>query len=415
MPALSQRSQQTPFSPFRKLAHLADAAKSRGVEVFHLNIGQPDIPTPPQALRKLAHRLEPVLAYSPAEGNASLRDKMTGYYARYGIGLAADELMIMTGASEALQLTLFACFNEGDELLVPEPFYANYNGFAHIAGVRIRPLPCHIEDGFALPPVEAFEQAIGPRTRGILICNPNNPTGAVYGAEALEALGALARKHDLFLIADEVYREFCYDGAVFRSVLTLPGLDQHAVVVDSVSKRYSACGARIGVLATRNAALREALGRYARLRLSPPGLGQWLAEAMLEDDAAYLEEVQAEYDRRRQTVWRRLSQMPGVTSYLPGGAFYCFARFPIRDAEHFCRWLLEDFQHEGKTVMLSPGPGFYATPGRGRDEVRMAFVLDCNRLEQAMDCLERALEVYPQRSSPDAAVVVAVPDKKIGG
>ncbi len=400
MPSLSERGRHTPFSPFRKLAPLADKAKASGVKVYHLNIGQPDILTPPVAMQQLSARLEPILAYSPAEGNMSLRQKMVDYYARYDVRVTPEEIMVMTGASEALQLSLFACFNPGEEVLVPEPFYANYNGFAHIAQVRIKPLSCQIEAGFALPPVAAFADAIGPRTRGILLCNPNNPTGAVYAPETLGALGTLARQRDLFLIVDEVYREFCYDGATFVSALSLPDLADQVVVIDSVSKRYSACGARIGAVVTRNAALREVLGRYARLRLSPPGLGQWLTEIMLEDDMAYLQEVKAEYNRRRGMVYERLAQMEGVTSYLPGGAFYCFARFPIDDAERFCRWLLEDFSHEGATVMLSPGPGFYATPGRGRDEVRMAFVLDCTHLAHAMDCLEKALEIYPGRQLP---------------
>ncbi len=370
--------------------------------MFHLNIGQPDILTPPHAWKRLARRVEPVLAYSPAEGLASLRRRMAEYYARRGVALSPEEVLITTGASEALQLALFACFEAGDELLVPEPFYANYRGFAHVAGVRLVPLPCRIEEGFALPARSAFEQAIGPRTRGILICNPNNPTGAVYSEEELDALGALVRARDLFLIADEVYREFCYDGVTVRSVLELPGLEAHALVVDSVSKRYSACGARIGALVTRNAALREAVARYGRLRLSPPVLGQWLAEAMLETDTSYLEEVRAEYARRRQVVFRRLSRMEGVLSYLPGGAFYCFARLPVEDADHFCHWLLESFEYEGQSVMLSPGAGFYATPGRGRDEVRLAFVLEVSRLERAMDCLEKALEAYPHRKATTA-------------
>lgn len=404
MPFVSQRARRTPFSPFRKLTPLADAARARGIEVFHLNIGQPDVSTPPRACAHLAGRLEPVLAYSAAEGLASLRRKMADYYARHGLVLSPEEVLITTGASEALQLALFACFEAGDEVLVPEPFYANYRGFAHVAGVRIVPLPCYIEEGFALPSISAFEQAVGPRTRGILICNPNNPTGAVYGEDALEALAALVRRRDLFLIADEVYRDFCYDGADVRSVLTLPGLAAHALVIDSVSKRYSACGARIGALVTRNEMLREAVARYARLRLSPPVLGQWLTEALLDEDAAYLAQVRAEYDRRRRAVFRRLDGMEGVVSYLPGGAFYCFARLPVADAEHFCRWLLESFVHEGQTVMLSPGGGFYATPGRGRDEVRLAFVLGVSRLERAMDCLEKALEVYPQRKKQAASV-----------
>lgn len=316
------------------------------------------------------------------------------YYRSFGVELSPEHFIVTTGASEAIQFAILACLDAGEELIVPEPFYANYNGFAQIGDVRIKPITCQIEDGFALPAPEAFEALIGPKTRGIFITNPNNPTGCFYSREALEALGRLAKAYGLFLFVDEVYREFCYDGNTFFSALRLEGVEEHVIVMDSVSKRYSACGARIGALVTRNEAVLDAVTRYAKLRLSPPGLGQILAEAMLDEQTGYMEQVQQEYDRRRQVVYRRLSQMPGVQSYLPGGAFYCFAKFPLASAEHFCRWLLESFEYKGATVMLSPGEGFYATPGLGTDEVRIAYVLNPKELEAAMDCLEQALVEY---------------------
>lgn len=382
------------MSPFRKLVPFADKAKAAGKHVYHLNIGQPDIATPPHALERLRADREEILAYSPAVGQLSYRRKLVDYYRSFGVELSPEHFIVTTGASEAIQFAILACLDAGEELIVPEPFYANYNGFAQIGDVRIKPITCQIEDGFALPAPEAFEALIGPKTRGIFITNPNNPTGCFYSREALEALGRLAKAYGLFLFVDEVYREFCYDGNTFFSALRLEGVEEHVIVMDSVSKRYSACGARIGALVTRNEAVLDAVTRYAKLRLSPPGLGQILAEAMLDEQTGYMEQVQQEYDRRRQVVYRRLSQMPGVQSYLPGGAFYCFAKFPLASAEHFCRWLLESFEYKGATVMLSPGEGFYATPGLGTDEVRIAYVLNPKELEAAMDCLEQALVEY---------------------
>jgi aspartate aminotransferase len=379
------------------LIPIADAAKARGVHVYHLNIGQPDIPTPARALQKMRETSLEILAYSAAEGNLSYRQALVDYYARFDLALEARDIVVTTGGSEAILFLMLACLDPGDEVIIPEPFYANYNGFAHIADVRVIPITCQIEDGFALPPPEAFAEKITPRTKAILITNPNNPTGCRYSDNALEAMARIVRENDLFLCVDEVYREFCYDESPFTSALHLPGLEQHAVVIDSVSKRYSACGARVGALVTRNRAVVESVVRYAKLRLSPPGLGQLLSEAMLQDDTEYLNGVKEEYERRRDLVARRLATMPGVTSYVPGGAFYCFARFPVQSSEDFCRWLLEDFSHEGRTVMLSPGQGFYATPGLGRDEVRIAYVLNEKDLDAAMDCLEAALEVYPGR------------------
>ena len=397
MPEISKRGQKVPMSPFRKLVPYADIAKANGKHVYHLNIGQPDIQTPPEAMAAIRNIDLDVLAYGPAAGNLSYRQKLVPYYQVYDMQVAPEHIVIGNGASECLQILMFACFNHNDEIIVPEPFYANYNGFAQIADVNIRPLTCNIEDGFALPPIEAFEKAITPKTKGIVITNPNNPTGAVYSQEVLEQLGALAKKHDLYLICDEVYREFCFDDTEFYSILNLRGLEEHTIIIDSISKRYSACGARVGAIVTKNEALLNTLTRYVKLRLSPPGLGQILAEASLEMESQYMDDVQAEYDRRRMTVFNRLQQMEEVISYKPSGAFYCFAKFPIDDADRFCQWLLEDFEHNGATVMLSPGAGFYATPGLGKDEVRMAFVLNIDDLNEAMDCLQIALAKYPGR------------------
>ncbi len=397
MPTISQRGLNVPLSPFRKLIPFADKAKAAGKQVFHLNIGQPDIVTPPQAMQALRENNMDILAYSPAVGIATYRKKLMQYYAKFDIDVTMNDVLVTTGASEALQMLFMACMDQEEEIIIPEPFYANYNGFAQIANIKIRPITCRIEESFALPGVADFERMITPKTKAIFITNPNNPTGCYYPKSVLRELGELARKYDLYLIADEVYREFCYDGNAFFSVLNLQGMEENAIVVDSISKRYSACGARVGALVTRNQDLQEAITRYAKLRLSPPGLGQVLAEAMIDMDEDYIQGVHAEYDRRRMVVFNRLKQMEGVINYRPGGAFYCFAKFPIESAEHFCQWLLEDFDYEGKTVMLSPGEGFYATPGLGKDEVRIAYVLNTNALEEAMTCLEKALAVYPYK------------------
>ncbi len=394
MPNVSERSKAIPVSPFRKLVPIADQAKARGKKVYHLNIGQPDIPTPPQAVRRLQTTEIGVLAYSPAVGLRSYREKLAGYYEGFGATVDPDSIIVTTGASEAIQFLCFACFDEGDEVVVPEPFYANYDGFAKMAGIHIVPVPSSIEDGFPLPGKADFEARITSRTRAIFINNPGNPTGAFYSRADLEHLAEIVRRHRLFLIVDEVYREFIFDDKVFYSALRLDTIADQVIVVDSVSKRYSACGARVGALVTRHQGVLETLTRFAKLRLSPPVLGQLLSEAMLEEDPAYLEAAAAEYDRRRKVVYERLQRMPGVLSYLPGGAFYCFARFPVADAEEFCRWLLESFDHQGATVMLSPGKSFYATPGRGLNEVRIAFILNERDLHAAMDCLEAGLARY---------------------
>ncbi len=397
MPSISKRGQQVPLSPFRKLAPLAEQAKAAGKHVYHLNIGQPDILTPAAAMEQVKQTTLEILEYSPAEGLLSYRKKLCEYYARFDVSINYENVIVTTGASEAIQLVFLSCLNQGDEVLAPEPFYANYNGFAHIADVQMRAITCDIETGFALPDVAAFERCLTAQTKAIFITNPNNPTGTFYGREVLESLALLAKAYDLYLIVDEVYREFCYDGQPFFSALNIEGAEDHVIVIDSISKRYSACGARVGAMVTRNKAVLNAVSLYAKLRLSPPTLGQIVAEAAIDVGDNYLIEVKAEYDRRRMVVYNRLQQMPGVSSYLPGGAFYCFARFPIADADDFCQWLLTDFEYRGATLMLSPGAGFYATPGLGKDEVRIAYVLNVQDLEAAMDCLAEALQTYPGR------------------
>ncbi len=394
MPRVSHRSDTVPLSPFRKLIPLADKAKAAGRHVYHLNIGQPDIMTHPSAVARFRELEWEVLEYSPSNGITSYRQALTKYYARFDVELTADNIMVTTGGSEAILFFMLSCLDPGDEIIIPEPFYANYNGYAHIADVRVVPITSHIEDGFSLPSPAAFANKITNRTRAIIITSPNNPTGACYSDQEMASLAKIVKEHDLFLCADEVYREFAYDQPL-RSVLQIPGLEEHAIVIDSVSKRYSATGARVGALVCRNLDILAGVDRFAKLRLSPPGLGQMLSECMLQDDTAYLDGVKEDYRNRRDTVFRRLQAMPGVFSYSPGGAFYCFARFPIDDSEDFCRWLLEEFEHNGATVMLSPGPGFYATPGLGKNECRIAYVLNVDDLEKAMDCLAAALQVYP--------------------
>lgn len=397
MPSISKRGVEVPLSPFRKLVPIADRVKAAGKHVYHLNIGQPDIETPAAAMAKVKETDLKILAYSAAAGNASYRAKLVDYYAKFGAEVNTDQVIVTTGASEAIQFLFLACMDHGDEMVVPEPFYANYNGFAHIADINVVPVTCDLADGFALPDAKAFEAVITPKTKAIFITNPNNPTGCFYPEKALKELAQVVKKYDLYLFVDEVYREFCYDGQDFFSVLRLEEIENNVVVIDSVSKRYSACGARVGAMVTRNEELAEAVVKFAKLRLSPPGLGQILAEGALEMDDSYINEVKEEYDRRRNVVFERLQKMEGVISYLPGGAFYCFAEFPVENADHFCQWLLEKFEYKGATVMLSPGEGFYATPGLGTNQVRIAYVLNTKDLHAAMDCLEEALKVYPGR------------------
>ncbi len=395
MPSISQRGETAHSSPIRKLAAAAELAKKAGKKVYHLNIGQPDILTPRAGLDAVRNIDLDILAYSPSNGNASLREKMPAYYRKFGVDLHPDEILITSGASEGILFTLLACLDAGDAVLSPEPLYANYLGFAGMAGVQVKPITTTIDTGFALPDIAAFQAALTPDVKAIMLCNPNNPTGAFYPEHTLRALAELVLDRDLYLIVDEVYREFCYrDDVAFFSALNLPGLEQHVVVLDSVSKRYSACGARIGAIITRNSALRTTIQKYAETRLSPPTFGQVFAEATLQTEDSYFQTVTTEYRRRRDLLFSRLEAMPGVRCYQPEGAFYVFAELPIDDADRFCRWLLEDFSYENQTLMLAPGAGFYATPGLGQREVRFAYVLNTTDLGQAMDCLERALETY---------------------
>lgn len=395
MPDISAKGKAMPDSPIRKLAPFANAAKERGTHVIHLNIGQPDIATPDVAMDAVRNMDRTVLEYSPSEGFARYRERLAGYYSGVGVDVTADEVLITTGGSEALVFAFMSCLDAGDEVIIPEPFYANYNGFATLAGIKIIPVTARIEDGFSLPPMAEFERAITERTKAILICNPGNPTGTKYPDSALEALAGLVREKDVFLFADEVYREFTYDGSNARSILTVPGLEQHAVVVDSVSKRYSMCGARIGALVTRNQEVRRTAMKFAMARLSPPTLAQIAAEAALDTPETYFDEVRSSYRNRRDALVDGLAAIEGVTCPKPGGAFYAVAKLPIDDADVFCQWMLESFEHEGATVMMAPNTGFYATPGIGKQEVRMAYVLEREEIEKAVACLRAALSAYP--------------------
>jgi aspartate aminotransferase len=395
MPDISAKGKAMPDSPIRKLAPFANAAKERGTHVIHLNIGQPDIATPEVAMDAVRNLDRTVLEYSPSEGFAGYRERLAGYYNGVGVDVTADEVLVTTGGSEALVFAFMSCLDAGDEVIIPEPFYANYNGFATLAGINIVPVTARIEDGFSLPPMAEFERAITDRTKAILICNPGNPTGTKYPDSALEALAALVQEKDLFLFADEVYREFTYDGSNARSVLTVPGLERHAVVVDSVSKRYSMCGARIGALVTRNQEVRRTAMKFAMARLSPPTLAQIAAEAALETPDSYFDEVRSSYRDRRDALVDGLAAIDGVMCPKPGGAFYAVAKLPIDDADAFCQWMLESFEYEGSTVMMAPNTGFYATPGLGKQEVRMAYVLEREEIEKAVACLRAALSTYP--------------------
>lgn len=383
-----------PASPIRKLVPYADAAKRDGVKVYHLNIGQPDLPTPQKALDALKHVTRKTLEYSPSDGYLPLREKLADYYARFDIDLTPQQIIVTTGGSEALLLTFMACLDPGDELIMVEPGYANYLSFAQAAGVNVRTVTSHIEDGFALPGVEAFEAAITPRTRAILICNPNNPTGSLYSEEELFRLRDIVLKHNLFLVSDEVYREFRYTDEPYLSALHLKGAEENVIVVDSVSKRYSECGIRIGNVVTRNQAVHDTLMKFAQARLSPPLLGQIVAEASFEGTEAYQKECFDEYLSRRNFFIDGLNRIPGVFSPMPRGAFYTVASLPVDDAEDFCKWLLTDFRYEGETVMMAPAAGFYRNPELGKNQVRMAYVLKKEDLAKALVILEKALEAY---------------------
>ena len=394
MPVISHRGAMMPPSPIRKLVPFADAAKKRGTKVYHLNIGQPDIVTPQSILDAVRHTDMTVLEYSPSAGFDSYRKKLVEYYKRNDIDVTANQIIVTTGGSEAIMFAIMSCLDAGDEIIIPEPFYANYNGFSTSSGVKVVPIPSSIESGFALPAIEAFEKAITPQTKAIMICNPNNPTGYLYSMDELNVLKEICLKHDLFLFSDEAYREFCYDGSKHISAMSIPGLEEHAILLDTISKRYSACGGRIGAFVTRNQQVLDAAMKFAQARLSPPTFAQILGEAAVDLPADYFDEVHAEYTSRRDVLVDRLKKMNGVLCPLPGGAFYAMAQLPVENAERFCQWLLEDFSHNGATVMMAPAAGFYATPGKGRNEVRMAYVLNKEDINAAMDCLEAALKVY---------------------
>ena len=393
MPKISDLGARMPSSPIRKLAPLATAAKKQGVKVYHLNIGQPDLPTPPQALEALKHVDRKTLEYSPSEGYSGLREKLVGYYKRYNIDVTPDEIIVTCGGSEAILLGLLSCLDPGDEIIMVEPGYANYISFAKTAGVVVKTVTSHIEDGFALPPVDAFEEAITPKTKAILLCNPSNPTGYVYTPEELQRIKEIVVKHDLFLFSDEVYREFVYNGKPYLSALSL-GIPEHVVMIDSVSKRYSECGVRIGMLVTHNKSVHDTVLKFCQARLSPPLLGQIVAEASIEGTEDYARQCFDEYKARRDFFIQGLNAIPGVYSPTPEGAFYTVASLPVADAEDFCRWLLTDFRLNGETVMMAPAAGFYSTPGLGRNQVRMAYVLRKEDLAQALQILAAALEAY---------------------
>ncbi len=386
-----------PASPIRKLAPFAAQAKQRGVKVYHLNIGQPDLPTPQEGLDALKRVDRTVLEYSPSQGYQSYLDKLVGYYAKYNIPLTPDNIIVTCGGSEALQFAFLACFNPGDELIVPEPVYANYMGFATEMGVIVRTITTHIEDGFALPPVEEFEKLINARTRAIMICNPNNPTGTLYSRREMEQIRDLVKTYDLYLISDEVYREYVYSDEPYTSAMHLEGIEQNVVLIDSVSKRYSECGIRIGAFITRNDELRNAVLKFGQARLSPPLIGQIVAEASLDAPQKYHDDVYNEYIERRNCLVEGLNRIPGVFTPMPMGAFYTVVRLPVTDCDDFCRWCLEEFNYEGETVMMAPATGFYATPGEGKNLVRMAYVLKKADLERALVVLEHALAAYNAR------------------
>lgn len=398
MLTISQRGIAMPASPIRKLVPFAEAAKKKGLTVYHLNIGQPDIETPPAIMDAVRNVQMPVLEYSHSAGNESYRRKLTTYYKKLGIEVDYDEIMITTGGSEAIRFAFLTCLDEGDEVLIPEPLYANYLGFACEAGVRVVAVPSSIEDGFALPPTDVFARYITDKTKAILICNPNNPTGYLYSREEIEAIGNICKERHLYLLGDEAYREFCYGDTDHTSVLHIAGLEEHAILLDTISKRYSACGARIGALVTKNKKVLESALKFAQARLSPPGLAQILGEAAIDLPADYFDTTKEEYLQRRNLLISRLNSMEGVFCPNPGGAFYAMARLPIDDCDKFCQWLLEAFSYHNQTLMLAPGTGFYATPGLGKNEVRLAYVINQTAISNAMDCLETALKVYPGRT-----------------
>ena len=397
MPEISVRGLEMPESPIRKLAPLALAAKERGIKVYHLNIGQPDLPTPQCGLDALKHIDRKVLEYSPSQGYLSYRKKLVDFYAKYDIHVSADDIIITTGGSEAVLFAFMSCLNPGDEIIVPEPAYANYMTFAVSAGAKIRTIATSIEEGFALPKVEKFNELINQRTRGILICNPNNPTGYLYTRREMNQIRDLVKEHDLYLFSDEVYREYIYTGSPYISAMHLKGIEDNVILIDSVSKRYSECGIRIGALITKNEEVKKAVMKFCQARLSPPLIGQIVAEASLDAPEEYYRDVYDEYVERRKCLIDGLNRIPGVYSPIPMGAFYTVAHLPVDDADKFCKWCLEEFNYEGETVMMAPAAGFYTTPGAGVDQVRIAYVLKKDDLERALFILRKALEAYPGR------------------
>ena len=397
MPIISKRGVEMPESPIRKLVPFAVAAKKRGTKVYHLNIGQPDLPTPQEGLDALKSIDRNILEYSPSQGYLSLREKLVGYYDKYNIKVDADDIIVTSGGSEAILFAFMACLNPGDEIIVPEPAYANYIAFAISAGAKIRTIATTIDEGFSLPKVEKFEELINSRTRAIMICNPNNPTGYLYTRREMSQIRDLVKKYDLYLFSDEVYREYIYTGSPYISVFHLDGIERNTVLIDSVSKRYSECGIRIGCLITKNEEIRQAVMKFCQARLSPPLIGQIVAEASMDAPEEYYRDVYDEYVERRKVLIDGLNRIPGVYSPIPMGAFYTMAQLPVDDSEKFCRWCLEEFEYEGETVMMAPGAGFYTTPGAGQNQVRIAYVLKKEDLERALLVLRKALEAYPGR------------------
>lgn len=395
MPKLSQKAALMPASPIRKLVPFAEKAQAKGIEIFHLNIGQPDIATPETAINAMKNADIEVLEYSHSAGFETYRNKLANYYQKTGINVNSEDIIITTGGSEALIFGFMTTCDPGDEIIIPEPFYANYNGFAVIAGMNVVPVTASIENGFALPPIEEIENKITAKTKAIVICNPGNPTGYLYSKEELDKLAAIVKEHDIFLFADEVYREFCYDGATPHSVMNLKGIENNVIMIDSVSKRYSMCGARIGALVSKNKEIMSGVMKFAQARLSPPTIEQIGAEAALDTPLSYFDEVKSEYVERRNVLVDGLNKIPGVFCPKPRGAFYCVAKLPVDSSEKFCQWLLEEFEHEGNTVMLAPASGFYSTKGAGINEVRLAYVLNVESLRKAIKCLEIALSTYP--------------------
>lgn len=398
MPKISNRGEIMPASPIRKLVPLANKAKQKGIKVYHLNIGQPDLPTPEIGLDAARHLDRKILEYSPSEGILSFREKLVEYYAKFNIQVNADDIIITTGGSEAVLFSFLACLDPGDEIIVPEPAYANYMAFAISAGATIKTLPSSINEGFALPAIDKFEALITERTRGILICNPNNPTGYLYTPKEMNQIRDLVKKYDLFLFSDEVYREFCYTGAPYISAFHLKGIEDHVVLIDSVSKRYSECGIRIGALITKHKELKKNVMKFCQARLSPPLIGQLIAEASLGAPSDYLLDTYNEYVERRKFLIDGINRIPGCYSPIPMGAFYTMAKLPVDDADKFCAWCLEHFEYEGQTVFMAPGSGFYTTPGLGKNEVRLAYVLKKEDLANALIVLSKALEAYPGRT-----------------